>query len=238
MSTATIPWLPAGGIWLETANAPDVRPSRPWSQGDVFVDVTIYLADGKVDDPNAKRVRGHAMLIGHTCSMRGGARLAVIQNVCAVRAAKEKEALKLVEAENTFRQLFPLPGLVSDELWVADFNVLGSVKFTHLNSKRVACLNHAGWAALQIRYAHHSTRIDQPLEKRIDDIRPTWIEVELWEEWCVRGHPELEYQPWLNELAGVDDTAGLTRRKALEFLPDVVRAQIPPPPTPAEAPTS
>lgn len=229
MSSPIIPWLPSEGIYLDKADSPDVRPSRPWAQGDVFADVTIYLMDINASGPRSKERVGHAMLLGHTCSMRGGSTLSALQNVCQVRPAKEAEIAKLAEREGAYRQLFPLPSLVGDDLWVADFNVLGSVKFTHLRGKRTACLSHAGWAALQLRYAHHSTRIDQSLEQRIADIRPTWIEIELWEEWCSRGHPETEYQPWLDELAGIDDDGGVTRRKAIELLPDLVREQLPSP---------
>ncbi len=227
MSSPKIPWLPEGGIYLEKVVDPPARPHRPWSQGDIFAAVAIFLADGKADAPKAKPIVGHALLIGHTCSMRGGRQVASIQNVCAVRPAKETETEELAARENSFRQLFPLPGLIGDELWVADFNRLGSVKFTHLKSKRIACLNHDGWASLQLRYAYHSTRIEQRLEERIEDTRPTWIEVELWEEWCRRSHAEPDFQTWLDEPACLATDPGLTRRKALTFLPDVIRDQMP-----------
>lgn len=224
--TISIVWLPSGGIYLEKSAAPQVRPHRPWSQGDIFVNVPIYIADGKLGKPREKLHQGPAMLLGHPCSLRGGTTLAVIQNVCRVREAKDKEAERLAESEASYRQLFPLPDFLDGALWVADFNHLASVKFTHLNGQRIACLNHEGWAALQLRYSFHSTRIDQPLEQRVADIRATWAELELWEEWCARGHAEADFQRWLSEPLAASDTE-TTRRAALELFPDLVRAEVP-----------
>jgi hypothetical protein len=227
VTRVSILWLPSKGVFLAKADEPHVRPHRPLSQGDVFGDVPLYFANYKKGAAREKLVNGLGLLLGHTCSIRGGASLAVLQNVCHVREAKEKELERLTESENTYRQLFPLPDLRAGVTYVADFNQLGTVHFKHLSEKRVACLSHEGWAALHVRYAFHSTRIDQSLDDRIADIRPTWLEVELWEEWCFTGRPEADFQKWLDEpLSDSKGTEPLSRRLALESDPDAVRQDL------------
>ena len=227
MSSSDIPWLPDQDIYLEKSTAPHVRSSRPWNQGDIFDDVPIILSKRKDGEPQSKILRGAAMLIGHPCSVRGGTSLAVFQNVCQVRVATAKEVEALSSAWDRYLQLFPLPRFRNDELWVADFNLLGTVIRDHLYNQRIVCLNHLGWAAFQRRYATHSLRIDQPLEKRLEDTRSLWNEIEIWEEWCERGHAEADYPLWLKEPIASGHDAGTTRRNALGFAPDAVRDELP-----------
>src|SRR5262249_2122603 len=154
-------WLPDAGIFLDRADVPPVRPERPWNQGDVFADVPITIsnrASGGAVKP--KVTEGYAALVGHPCSIRGGGKLAVLQNVVQVRPAKPKEIQKFEEVTpdwDCYFQLFPYVGLSDDgELWVADFNVTGTVHFKHLEGRRVACLSHEGWAAFQRRLLNHT----------------------------------------------------------------------------------
>lgn len=227
MTGRVIPWLPSDGFYLDKAPAPHVRPYRPWTQGDVFSRVPIYVAMRKAGEPKAKLTQGPVLLLGHTCSLRAGTRLAVLQNVCRVRQAKEQEQERLNAAETSYTQLFPLPDLFDGGLWVADFNFLGTAFHEHLADKRVACLGHVGLAALQRRYAYHAMRVDQPLDDRIQDIRGTWNEVSLWEEWCTEGHGEADFQTWLDQPLEQGPYAGTVRRKAVEFAPDQVRTDFP-----------
>src|SRR4051812_12286716 len=119
-------WLPDGSLFLDQADVPPVRPERPWHQGDVFADVPITIT-GRTNAGavKTKTIHGHAALTGHTCSVRGGGKLAILQNVAHVRPAKVKELEKfdLVEPKwDCYFQLFPYVGLSSDgQLWVADF---------------------------------------------------------------------------------------------------------------------
>ncbi|TMC47395.1 MAG: hypothetical protein E6J20_19765 [Chloroflexi bacterium] len=191
MTSSAGAWLPNESIFLERAATPHVRPHRPLNQGDIFTDITITLTNRKNNGEASPKLRlGCAMLIGHPCSLRGGANLAALQNVAEVRPIKENEAERFREPWNTNLKLFPLTGFVEGELWVTDFNVLGTVHFKLLEQRRVACLTLEGWAAMQRRYAAHSLRIDQSIELRAADIRSQWNEIEIWEECCSRGYTD------------------------------------------------
>src|SRR5947208_1752748 len=89
-------WLPEGPIYLHNAADPPVRPERPWNQGDVFADVPILLLKKQKSQPvdPAELVKVHSdfvAMIGNPCSMRGGGKPAILQNVAHVRRAKEGE---------------------------------------------------------------------------------------------------------------------------------------------------
>jgi hypothetical protein len=231
MSSSSPEWLPDGGIFLARAADPDVRPSRPWWQGDVFAGVTIPVLTMRKGEPQMKALEGRrAILLGHPCSIRGGGTLARAQNVAEVRLPRGKEAERLKPPWGTDLRLFPLPDLLGDgELHVADFNTIGTVAQEHLAGKRIACLNHDGWAAFQKRYGVHSLRIEQSLSDRRADTQAYWNEITIWEEWCSRGQLEGDYQAWLNEPLESGEYAGTIRRQALEFAPDAVEAELPDP---------
>jgi hypothetical protein len=227
MAFSGIPWLPDHGIYLEKADAPDVRPARPWVQGDVFADVRLSTTGKpKKDGPSVKTVDGPVMLLGNTCSMRAGASLHPLQTVCVVRAAKEAETQRLAEGEQKYIALFPLPELRGDDLWVADFSQIGTVFFKNLTDKRIACLNHSGLAAVHRRYATHSLRLEVAIDDRLADTAPTWLEVDLWEAWNERGADPAAFQAWLNEPLGLGHTGDTTRRQGLELWADAVREQL------------
>lgn len=230
MSSSEPVWLPEDGdIYLERSSTPHVRPHRPWWQGDVFAGVTIPLLLMKDGVPASKTLDNRfAMLLGHPCSIRGGARLAQIQNVVEVRTPRGKESDRLKPPWDSDFKLFPLPNLFGDHaLYVGDFNVIGTVAADQLHGKRVACLNHVGWAAYQRRYAAHALRIEQPLQERRSDTQALWNEAEIWEEWCYRGQPHDGFPAWVREPAASGQYAGTSRLDLLEFAPDAVRAELP-----------
>lgn len=231
MNSSSGAWLPSEGIFLEKALAPNVRPHRPWNQGDIFADVTITLTNrAGSGEPKPKVKQCHAMLIGHPCSLRGGGRNAALQNLVEVRAVKDSEAARFTDPWDSDLRLFPLVGLFPDRLWVADFNVIGTSHFKLLEGKRIACMSLQGWAALQRRYANHSLRIDQSIELRVRDIRKYWIEIEIWEEWCSRGHAEPDFAQWMQEPVETDGPyKGTIRIDAIELAPDIIRSELPPP---------
>jgi hypothetical protein len=114
------------------------------------------------------------------------------------------------------------------------FNVISTVHVKHLRDKRVACLNEPGWAALQKRYANHCVRDSQPLDIRQADSHYLWVEIELWEEWCLRGHQEADFVDWLKEPIAVDcPYKGTPRNKALDLAGDIIRSELPAPPAAA-----
>lgn len=232
MTSSAGAWLPDGSLFLESSDTPPVRPHRPWNQGDIFVDVPIMIT-GRTGAgvPKVKEKVCHAMLIGHTCSLRGGGAPAILQNVAEVRQAKDAEIGRLKGADPLFDsdfKLFPLTGLFDDTLWVVDFNVLGTTHYKHLVDRRIACLSLDGWAALQRRYAFHSLRVDLSIATRAEDLRGLWAELELWEEWCSRGFLEAEFDAWLSEPIETDCAyAGTSRRDAAELARDIILAEMP-----------
>ncbi len=231
MTTLVGDWLPNESLYLDKASEPPVRPHRPLNQGDIFQDVTICLTNRSGSgEPTPKTKICHAMLIGHPCSLRGGPKLAALQNLVEVRPVKDAEADRFVEPWDSDFRLFPLRNLFPDKLWVADFNVIGTVHFKLLEDRRMACLSLAGWAALQRRYANHSLRIDQSIELRMADLRGLWNELALWEEWCARGHAEPDFYTWVrNPIESEGPYKGTVRLEAIELAEDVIRAELPEP---------
>jgi len=231
-------WLPDESIYLEKQDQPSVRPHRPWNQGDIFENVALAVLDKPKKDREPKdltKVRtGMAAMLGNPCSVRAGGRVVVLQNLAQVRRAKEKEVDRFAEYADAGRawdgsyQLFPLPALREESLYVVDFNVVGTVHFKHLEAKRIACLSHAGWTALQIRYAWHSLRIKPTYAARFFDLKRTWDELAIWEEWCRRGYEEEGFAAWLREpLGGASQYSGTRRSDLLDLAPDFVRDDLP-----------
>ena len=158
MTSSAGAWLPDGSLFLESSDTPPVRPHRPWNQGDIFVEVPIMIT-GRTGAgvPKVKEKVCHAMLIGHTCSLRGGgAQRSFRTSPRLDRPRTLRSGASLGTQHRIFDsdfKLFPLTGLFYDTLWVVDFNVLGTTHYKHLVDKRIACLSLDGWAALQRRYA-------------------------------------------------------------------------------------
>lgn len=221
-------WLPEEPIFLEKADEPHVRPHRPLNQGDIFVDVPQAVVARKEGLPAVNLSDTFALLLGHTCSIRAGANLVQLQTVCEVRPASDREKATFAEPWDGWWTLFPLVGFKDDALWVADFNLVSTVHVKHLREKRVACLNERGWAALQKRFANHCVRDSQPLEIRQADSHYLWVEIELCEEWCSRGHREPDFFDWLKEPIAVDcPYKGTPRSKALDLAGDFIRSELP-----------
>ena len=241
-------WLPEEPIYLDRRNEPVARPSRPWSQGDIFQAPLVILDkpkkpqnEGEAPDPRSGvKVRNEPVaLLGHTCSVRGGARLAAMQNVAWVRPAKEAELGRFAEREEQGRpwdsdyKQFPLPEFRDESLWVVDFNVLGTVNFSNLKNQRIAVLSKEGCAAFRKRYAWHALRIQVDYADLLQESTETWNELNLWEIWIEHGLDEAEFQTvWLEgPLAGSSQYAGTKRRDLLEFAPDVLKDDMPSPTT-------
>jgi hypothetical protein len=225
----TGPWLLDANPYLDVADHPHVRPSRPLWQGDIFDSVPLSITDKpKADGAKPKTRTTAAMLVGNPCSIHaGGGRLAVMQNVAQVRPLKERESEGFRKPWEGFFQLFPLPAFRDGELWVADFNVLGSVHFKYLEKTRIACLSQSGWAAMQCRLAYHTLRIRPAVAERIEDLRALANEADLWERWNASGHEPSAFQSWLDSSCATTEYSDSPRRALLDFLPDVIASEFP-----------
>lgn len=225
-------WQPPAAPYLEVGDA-GIRPQRPVAQGDVFEDVPLPLVAKKDqqdgDVPKIKRT--HVMMLGNTCSLRGGSRLATSQNVALVRPAKEGEVTRFQESWANSLFLLPLPGFIDEELWVADLRSIGTLHFREIQlEKRIACLSHEGLAAMQSRYADHSVRASLPVSQRVEDTQEVWNELELWEEWCARGHAYDDFPAWLDApISKPEQYASTLRRELIEVFPELVLADMPEP---------
>lgn len=221
-------WLPDESLFLERADEPHVRPNRPLNQGDIFTNIPLVVVARKENQPVVELRDGFALLLGHTCSIRAGASLVRLQTVCEVRPASAREQERFAPPWDGWWTLFPLVGFNEDTLWVADFGVVCTVNVKHLLDKRIACLGERGWAALQKRYANHCVRDSQPLEIRQADSHHLWVELDLCEEWCSRGHREPDFHEWLKQPIAVDcPYMGTPRNKALDLAGDIIRSELP-----------
>jgi hypothetical protein len=138
MTSAARAWLPSGSIFLEKSLTPPVRPHRPFNQGDIFQDITITITNrANSGEPKPKGKPGHAMLMGHPCSLRGGAQLANLQNVAEVRPIKDSERERFREPWDSDFKLFPLEGFVENDL--------GSLTSTNSEQCTSSCSKASGW---------------------------------------------------------------------------------------------
>lgn len=209
-------WLPDESIYLDSANAPHVRPSRPYNQGDVFDNVAVALAGRGVD--KVRTIVGPVILLGHPCSIYRGGALFEAQFVAAVRPVEEifKDRV-FAPPWDSHLFLFPLPALKDGRDFVADFRKVGTTHFKNLEGRRTACLTRDGWAALQRRLAWHTLRADIPLERRSADLAGTWNELALWEEWTARGFAPAEFIRWRDDEQTTGPFAGTKRADLLDF---------------------
>lgn len=219
-------WMPDESIYLERADDPHVRASRPYNQGDVFADVPIATAGRGEDKPRI--VVGPVIVLGHPCSIYAGGRLIETQLVASVRPVEDAVSGRPFEAPwGTHLFLFPLPGLKDGHDFVADFRRVGTTHFKNLEGRRTACLTLDGWAALQRRWAWHTLRADIPLESRANDQRGIWNELELWEEWTDRGYPSGEFTAWREALQVGGTFSGTKRADLFDYALDELWAELP-----------
>jgi hypothetical protein len=224
---ASPPWLPEHSIYLELAGAPTARPARPLNQGDVFVDVPIATVGRDAEKPKVNV--GPALLLGHPCSIHAGRRIIETQLVAAVRHKAEavSGSRTLEPPWDSYYYLFPLPGLIDGEDFVADFRRVGTTHFKNLGDRRIACLTQDGWAALQRRWAWHTLRADLPLSSRSADLAGLWNELQLWEEWNSRDQAYEEFPVWLGQPQEGGAYAGTTRRDLMDYAMDELMDELP-----------
>jgi hypothetical protein len=225
-------WIPSGPLYLERADAPHVRPPRPLHQGDVFIDVPLAIA--RPNPPSLEQThptqRTAAILISHPCSVRAGPRLLPIQTLVEVRPMTQCTSMEALFGPpwDGYYHLFPLPGLLGDEDYAANFRRIGTAPAGSLEANRIACLSHEGWVALQRRYVHHAARVNPDHDQHVEATRPLWEEVGLWEEWIRRGHDPGSFEEWLlGRLGGEGPYAATERKDLLAYLPELVWSDLP-----------
>jgi hypothetical protein len=155
--------------WGETPPA-----SRPIMQGDVFSDLML---PGLGDEPLT------AQVVMHPCQMRRGAQLRERISMVPVVEAPHKVSSKTWKRTIRFMPLPELRGAGSAD-YHADLSdptpvLSGSL---HLD-KRVAALSDDGVLLLQQRLVMGSTRVFIELDRFHKQMAPTFVEMELQENW-------------------------------------------------------
>ncbi|MEU5064517.1 hypothetical protein AB0G95_10880 [Streptomyces virginiae] len=150
------------------------RPSqaRPLMQGDVFSGVVL---PGLGDEPQ------DAQIVMHPCNMRQGPKLFTHITMAPVQPYQFQTS----DWRRRFR-IMPLPALGGPE----SANMMSDLRLrTPVPSKlispaaRVAALSNDGVMLLQQRMAFTETRIALSLRKIHEQMAPTFLELELQEEW-------------------------------------------------------
>jgi hypothetical protein len=222
---AAPPWLPEESIYLDRADDPVVRMARPYNQGDVFLDVGIGTVGSRAE--SAKLVKGPVLLLGHPCAIHAGGRIIDTQFVVSVRRMADAIGERTFEPPwDSHLYLFPLPQLLGAEDYVADFRRVGTTHFKNLEHRRIACLSHAGWAALQRRWAWHTLRADLALASRIDDLQGLWNELNLWERSNELGKAYADFPAWVDGAMASGTYVGTRRRDLLDFAVDELQDEL------------
>lgn len=228
------------------ADDPHVGPARPISQGDVFKGVPIVGA-ATPDPRQSGTFRGTVrknpaaslgILITHPCASRSQTthRLnAVVSVAPVVRCPTE-----FSRPWDGHYELFPLPGLIGGEDYVAQLNWAGPVSSDLLSGKRVASLNGNGILTLYHRLAMNSLRFPEiPAYFRVQAAKLT-AEIDLWEHWVAQRRSEEGFQEWLDQpfsgqpledhegetVVGSESPTGESRRAALAWNAEEVRDEL------------
>lgn len=202
--------------YLARADEPPVEPSRPVSQGDVFINVP--LAGVATPDPRqAGTWRGSAkmgqkaigMLVTHPCAGRSR-RTFELEDVVAL-APVGRAPSNWGPPWDGYLRYFPLPGLRDGRDYVADLNAVCPVPSAALEGQRIASLNEPGLVALFHRLAMNQIRYPEiPAHFRFE-AHKLMVETELWQKWTAARGTEQGFQEWLSEPFGgqpIEDAAG------------------------------
>lgn len=222
-------WVPHSEFYLERADQPYVRQTRPLCQGDVFVDIPVALyrrfppkRAGEYPTAANEQI---VMLYSHPCSIFEGPAPSRVQQVIVVTPASSYFPTTPWNHpwEGNFR-LFPLPGLIGDADYVADIGQIAVTRADYFDDRRIACLNFPQLAAFQGRCARFVSRMNPPLAEHKRRVEPLWEEYRLWEKWWqVSGHSH-GFQEWLDEPSR--SRPPTTRRQMLLGAPDEVEAEM------------
>lgn len=221
-------WLPVRDFYLDRADDPHVRPSRPLCQGDVLTGVPVslyrkYPPKREGDYSTAAKERT-VMIYNHPCSIYEGSNLAQIQTVVVVSPAASALGGGWEHPWPGYLRFFPLPGLIGGEDYVADLSQIAVTRVEYLRERRIACLNVQQMAAFQGRCARLVSRMDPPLSEHVRRVEPQWHEPRLWEIWCNRRGAFTGFQEWLDEPSSSRE--GATRRQIVAGAPDELEGEL------------
>jgi MoCo/4Fe-4S cofactor protein with predicted Tat translocation signal len=232
-------------LYLARQDAPHIRPARPFSQGDIFVDIPLVRAAKQ----SAKRANQLAapvktgpnalgMIVTHPCSSRSRSTHALKESISVAPIVRCPEGFKPPWAG--YYEFFPLPGLKGGEAYVANLAEICPVRSEYLDGHRIACLSSAGLAALFHRLAMNSSRLERIPDHFAPEAERLSTEMDLWELWVSTYDEEDGFQAWLDEefsgqpmedeqgqlVIGSAERTGTSRREALRWNYEEVKAEL------------
>jgi len=186
-------------------DSPHVGPSRPLSQGDVFVDIPLlgpaqrhptqagtWIAPKPRTGPKAL-----GLFVTHPCASRSQTTFQLAPAVSIAPVVKRPS--NWGPPWDGYHSYVPLPDLRDGQDYVAKLGEVCSVPTEALVGQRVACLSQDGLEALFHRLAMNSLRFPKtPTHYTYEAARLTH-EVDLWERWAAHFGGEGGFQDWLNE---------------------------------------
>lgn len=231
--------------YLDRQDTPHVRPARPLSQGDVFVDIPLvraakhsearankFIAPTKIG-PNAL-----GMLVTHPCSSRSRSTHALKESVSIAPVVRCPPEFGPPWAG--YYEYFPLPGLRNGEDYVANLAAICPVRAEYLPDHRIACLGTEGLAALFHRLAMNDSRLDRIPDHFAAEAERLSTETTLWELWVNTRNTEEGFQDWLDEefpgqptedehgrfVARSAERTGTPRREVLRWNYDEIKTEL------------
>jgi hypothetical protein len=221
-------WLPAQDFYLDHADDPHVRPSRPFCQGDVLTAVPVSLyrkyPPKRAGDYSTAAKERTVMLYNHPCSIYDGPNLARVQTVVVASPAASALGGGWAHPWPGYLRFFPLPGLFDAEDWVADLSQIAVTRVEYLENRRIACLNLQQMAAFQGRCARLVSRMDPLLTEHVRRVEPQWHEFRFWERWHETRGTFDGFQDWLDQPSST--RPGASRRQMLGGAPDEVEMEL------------
>lgn len=196
-------WCPED-FFLKDSGDLDPRPLRPFSQGDVFDDVTRVQAveDGE-GNPKLMGEKCRVLMVSSTCDIyKGPDRLAPAIQVAPISSISEAtKGNGWKRPWKGYMKFLPLPGLeTGGEEFVADLSMISLAVPKSLKlANRVACASLDGARATKGRLMQYFTRYDLAFDVLEPPAREQWQEVTLAERWAMRGLDPERFDPWLNE---------------------------------------
>ena len=186
------------------SDEPHVASNRPWSQGDVFLN--IPLVGGAVPDPKQQgtwraKTRTGAKALGlfitHPCASRSSTTYHLHEYVSLAPVVKCPS--NWGPPWDGYYDLAPLPGLRNGEDYVAKLGEACPVPTAALEGQRIAVLTVEGLESLFHRLAMNSLRFPEtPTHYKVEAARVTH-EIDLWERWIANCRTEAGFQKWLDQ---------------------------------------
>lgn len=224
-------WLPEDP-YLERADKPPVREARPICQGDVFVGLPHVRAaqEGKSTQWTARasyKPSALTLLVAHPCSSRSNRTHRLKDDITLAPIRKRPKGFDPPWSGHF--ELFPLPGLLGGEDFVADLSTIFPARAEYLvAANRVACLSKEGLAALLDRLAKNATRL-QPEHVPghfMSEAERLFFEFDLWEQWVAAKGTEENFQEWLDGPWGDASTRRQSLRMHFEEIEEQLQTEL------------